>query len=120
MHRQIEMAAPLDHLHIQIFHWMTAIHHHDDALEALALFNVIGEQAAPLLPNRRVNLGEAVAGKVDNTATVIKGEEVDQLCSPGGFADACEILLVADCIDCAGFSGIGSTRKCDFQHVLAT
>lgn len=60
----------------------------------------------PSFLDARWNIGVAVTWEVDDIGAIFDGEEVDELCAPGSFADASQILLLAQDIEERRFSDV--------------
>ena len=65
MATESDVCCPADHPLVKLPEWVTDIHHHDNADEALPLAEVVIDEALPILPYFLRHLSVAKAGQVD-------------------------------------------------------
>ena len=115
MHRTAGFGKEIQHLHIQLFERMAAVHnqHQPDQLAACA--QIVAQQRHPVPPHRFGHLRVAVARQIGHEMPVGQLEKIDVLRAPGRFRHIGQPHMVAQRVDGAGLARIGAADEGDFR-----
>ena len=93
MATESDVCCPADHPLVKLPEWVTDIHHHDNADEALPLAEVIIDEALPILPHFLRHLSIAKAWQVDQADARGDLKKIDELRSARRLAGSGEFSL---------------------------
>ena len=77
MEGQVALHRPIDHLPVEFFKGMANVAKQDQSAQRLTSTQILLQLFLPLILDAQGDLGEAIAGQVDQIALVGQGEEVD-------------------------------------------
>jgi hypothetical protein len=110
-------AEPGDEIEIDGLWRKPGVDENEDALEVLALFEVVADEFVEVEFLVFGGFGEAVSGEIDEAPRAIHEEEVEEPGFAGGGGDFGEGALVGEHVDHRGFPDIGAADEGEFGLV---
>jgi hypothetical protein len=93
---------------------MSGVHDNNHSCKGLAFLQVTANEKFPMALHLEWNAGVAVARKIDEESLGSKGKEIDQLCPSRCLAYEGKAPPTRQRVECARFSGVGSTYQGNF------
>jgi len=115
MNRFFCLPEPVQHLQIELCQRMAYIHDEYHTVQRLPGLQIGTQQMSPMLSNSQRYLCVTVSWQIDHEAFLAQLKKIDMLCPARRFTDEGKPFSSHQCIDCARFSGIGTSGKSNFN-----
>src|SRR5262245_32148720 len=116
--RQYRGARPREHVLIERFERMSAIHDEHQPAQRLARFEVLLDTALPLASFLLAGLCKAIARQIDDSSADVRAEVVEQARSTGRFARAREMAVPGQLIQHARFARVRASSDRNLRLVV--
>ena len=114
MHGAFGLGEKVQHLNVQRFERVADVHNQHQAEQGRARLQIVAQQLDPVCADGFGHLRVAVAGQIDHEMPVAQLEKINVLRAAGCFGNVGQADMVAQCVDCTGFSRIASADKGNF------